>query len=118
MQEFHINEEYLTDVTQYGHLPIYPKIENPNPEQLLEILKRDTSKSIEFQRQVDHPMFAELRNRLESLGYIKCNRNWSNGDVVLKPFVLNEMLFDKDARFPCAVALGVQAITLKKRQKL
>ena len=54
----------------------------------------------------DHPAFTELRNRLEKEGYIKTERNWSNGDTVTKPFYLNNMYFDIGEQFFCAPALG------------
>lgn len=55
----------------------------------------------------DHPAFTALRNRLEKDGYIKTERNWSNGDRVTKPFYLNNMYFDIGEQFSCAPALGV-----------
>ena len=54
----------------------------------------------------DHPAFTELRDRLENEGYIKTQRNWSNGDRVTKPFYLNNMYFDVGEQFSCAPALG------------
>lgn len=63
----------------------------------------------------DHPAFTELRNRLEKEGYIKTERNWSNGDRVTKPFYLNNMYFDIGEQFSCAPALGVKYdIALRK----
>ena len=55
----------------------------------------------------DHPAFEELRNRLDSDGYIKAQHQWSNGDRVVKPFYLNNMYFEEGAQFSCAPALGV-----------
>ena len=55
----------------------------------------------------DHPAFTSLRNRLEKEGYIKTERNWSNGDRVIKPFYLNNMYFEIGEQFSCAPALGV-----------
>jgi hypothetical protein len=53
----------------------------------------------------DHPAFAELRNNLESSGYVETRRNYSNGDFVIKPFYLNGKYFDEYDQFPCAAAM-------------
>jgi hypothetical protein len=54
---------------------------------------------------VDHPTFARLRTHLEKKGYLATQRSWSNGDVVLKPFYLNDVLFIEGAKFFCASAM-------------
>ena len=54
---------------------------------------------------VDHPTFARLRTHLEKKGYLATQRSWSNGDVALKPFYLNDVLFNEGARFLCASAM-------------
>ena len=54
---------------------------------------------------VDHPEFTKLRDQLEDEGYIKTERNWWNGDRVLKPFTLNGVLFDKDCTFYSSAAM-------------
>jgi len=53
---------------------------------------------------VDHPRFAEIREELETAGYIETSRYSSNGDVVLKQFCLNYVTFLPRERFPCAGA--------------
>ena len=60
---------------------------------------------------LDHPCFTEIRERLGRKGYIRIERNWSNGDVVLKPFYLNRKLFDVGDKFVCAAA---HQYTIKK----
>lgn len=60
---------------------------------------------------VDHPHFTELRNHLESKKLIKTQRNWSNGDSVLKPFYLNEIYFEHNDQFASASAMSY---TLRK----
>jgi len=55
----------------------------------------------------DHPEFTKLRTLLEKEGFIKTERSWWNGDIVLKSFYLNDKLFSKNQRFLCASALGV-----------
>lgn len=54
---------------------------------------------------VEHPAFENLRTSLASRGYIKIERGWYNGDIVIKPFFLNRVYFDVDDRFPCADAM-------------
>jgi len=53
----------------------------------------------------DGPEFKALRNQLEELGYIECQRSWWNGDRVLKPFQLNGLRFKKGEQFSCGAAL-------------
>ena len=65
----------------------------------------------------DHPKFAEFRNKLEKLGYIKTERSWSNGDRVLKPFIVNGMKLKKGDKFACACALDIQISVYKKYKK-
>ena len=54
---------------------------------------------------VDHPAFAALRKHLDAHGFIKMETRWVNGDVVTKPFYLNEVLFEVDETFFCAGAM-------------
>lgn len=54
---------------------------------------------------VDHPAFASLRNRLESRGLILTERGWLNGDVVLKPFILNNHTFQTGDKFYSGAAI-------------
>lgn len=79
-------------------------MENPSNEDLLKILKNEHR--MVSQGTKDHPEFARLRDELEELGYIKTNRNWNNGDRVLKPFTLNGYKFEADNAFLCASATG------------
>ena len=65
----------------------------------------------------DHPKFAEFRNKLEKLGYIKTDRVSVNGDRVLKPFIVNGMKLDKGDKFCCACALEIQIKVYKKYNK-
>lgn len=63
-------------------------------------------KSHSVMSHIDHPAFTTLRDHLEAKGYIKTERNWHNGDVVLKEFMLNEHTFKEGDQFPCATAIG------------
>lgn len=65
----------------------------------------------------DHPKFTEFRDKLEKLGYIKTERAWSNGDIVLKPFIVNGMKLKKGDKFACACALSIQLKVYKKYNK-
>ena len=54
---------------------------------------------------MDHPCFTEIREALGRKGYIHIERNWCNGDRVLKPFYINRYRFDEGDKFCCAGAL-------------
>lgn len=53
----------------------------------------------------DSEEFKALRNQLEAEGYIRCERTWWNGDMVLKTFFLNGVRFDPDDQFPSGAAM-------------
>lgn len=66
------------------------------------------SKGHNISRQIwseDHPEFTKLREQLGAEGYIKIERGWSNGDRVLKPFVLNTKQFKVGDQFSSAGAM-------------
>lgn len=112
---FEIDKQYLTDVIINKKHCSLSNPDNPTHEDLIKILKGHaywTSTSSE-----DHPEFANLRNRLEKMGYIQTQRNWWNGDIVLKPFVLNGVRFKKNEQFPCASAIGA-TIRYKSKSKI
>lgn len=100
---FEIDEVYLTDVTVRTEHDLIKDRNNPTPEDLIRILKGYDKASLVGTK--DHDEFTKLRDKLEELGYIKTQRNYSNGDRVLKPFYLNGWLFEENHRFPCAAAL-------------
>jgi hypothetical protein len=54
---------------------------------------------------IDHPQFTELREYLGKKNLIEIERKWTNGDVVLKPFYLNEIYFEPGEQFSCASAM-------------
>ena len=54
---------------------------------------------------LDHPSFTEIRESLGRKGYIHIERNWSNGDRVLRPFYINRYRFNEGDKFCCAGAL-------------
>ena len=111
---FTIDDAYICDVTvrrEWGMFDNIP-VEELTGEQLLKILKGEDRCSSFGHK--DHDEFTKLRDMLEELGYIKTQRNWWNGDVVLKPFTLNGWKFKKGHKFPCAAALKSSISCAKK----
>jgi hypothetical protein len=100
---FEIDPDYVTDVavtqTYYRHA----NKESLTNEELVEVIRNPVLSSTYSTE--DHPEFARLRDQLEQLGYIRCERNWSNGDRVLKPFSLNSVAFEPGEQFCCAAAM-------------
>jgi hypothetical protein len=100
---FEIDPSYLTDVTIRQEWNSYTNKDTITAEDLVEVLKGQGSCSITSTE--DHPEFAQLRDQLEQQGYIRCERNWSNGDRVLKLFSLNSVAFEPGEQFCCAAAM-------------
>ncbi len=105
MEEFSIDPAYLTEVSDHREWGAYDHIptDQLTAEQFVKILKgldRCSSTS-----NLDHPEFAALRDRLEAEGFIECQRQWWNGDRVLRPFRLNGAEFEPGEQFPCGVAM-------------
>lgn len=65
---------------------------------------------------VDHPSFAALREHLNARGYIKIERGWWNGDIVLKPFKLNTYDFIQGDQFSSACAMGIKFRVKQKHE--
>ena len=80
---------------------------------LVEVLKGNGNCSITGSD--DGPEFKALRNQLEELGYIHCQRRWWNGDRVLKPFKLNGYKFKKDEQFSSGAALKLHMEFMKRK---
>ena len=100
MRQFQIDPSYLVTITCTRTTSFVVDPENPTPEELIMVLRNEhqmTSHWVE-----DHPEFTKLRNELEQLGYIKTERSWWNGDRVLQPFVLNNVLFHTADKFVSA----------------
>ena len=83
----------------------FPPVIYINPEYATDVPVSYCFDSMSTLSYVDHPSFTALRNTLESKGYIKTERSWCNGDVVLKPFFLNRLYFKANEQFPCAAAI-------------
>ena len=109
---FTIDEQYICDVTIRSEHDLIKDRDNPSHEDLIKILKGH-DKMISIGNR-EHDEFTKLRNQLEELGYIKCERSWCNGDRVLKVFYLNGWKFRKGHKFPCAAALNVSISCAKK----
>jgi hypothetical protein len=103
LRQFTIDESFICDVIVRTEHDFIKDRNNPTHEDIIKVLKGyDKSVSISTK---DHDEFTKLRNQLEELGYIKCERGWWNGDRVLKGFRLNEFTFKKDDKFCCAGAM-------------
>ena len=112
IKQFTIDEQYICDVTVKTEHDFIKDRSNPTHEDLIKILKgHDKSVSISNK---DHDEFTKLREELNRLGYIKIERSWWNGDVVLKPFMMNEWKFHKGHKFPCAAAMRVSIDCARK----
>lgn len=83
------------------------------PDELIEVLSHNSTVTSTWSQ--DHPQFTQLREHLESTGYITCERRWWNGDRVRRAFVVNGHEFDVNDSFPCACALGIQ---IQVRQRM
>lgn len=105
MQKFYINPDFLTDVRvtekMRFSLAVAWEISRVPPE----LRDMFDGREVEVAKSVDHPEFAKLRNLLEAKGLIETERNWWNGDRVLKYFVLNGKIFHPEEQFPCAAAM-------------
>lgn len=115
--KFTIDEQYLTCVTYTHTWNKYNNIEQEDltPDQLIDILNgiHEYSQT----ETIDHPEFTKLRELLGDQGYIKIERNWWNGDIVLKPFFLNGLKFKKGVTFPSASALYT-TLFVSRRKKI
>ena len=105
LKEFYIDPQYLTDVPIHNVISTLSNPADPTPDDLIKILKG--THEIRVIGNKDHDEFTSLRNHLEQLGYISTQRNYWNGDCVLKSFKLNGWVIRKHGKFPCAAALGI-----------
>lgn len=107
IKRFKIDPNYLVDVPVKKDMLLRYIDENGEPAEI-----KGTSLSFK-----DHPDFTEFREKLGSEGFIKIERAWWNGDRVLIPFYLNEYLFKKGEKFPCAPAIGITLAVAKNKKK-
>ena len=103
------------------HLDLFPPLFSIEEEGLTDCNEAFTwigpgggGRSGTISKSVDHPAFAALRKHLSNNGFIKMETGWSNGDVVTKPFYLNEVYFDVGDPFVCASAMHYYLMIRKK----
>ena len=112
MQNFEIDDQFLTNVTIHKEWSMYAGKKLVTEEELIKILKGLDRCSTTWNE--DHPEFKKLRDYLEDKGYIQTQRNYWNGDRVKKPFTLNEYKFNTGEAFPCSAAMSMH-LKLKKK---
>ena len=104
IKEFTIDPAHCTGVSIRREYTFAKPFGEATDEDLLRALKSSgDSYSISNQ---DHPEFTALRDRLEAEGYIHTERQWWNGDRVVKRFRLNGVIFDVGEQFPCSDAMS------------
>lgn len=113
LKQFTIDEDYICDVAVVIEHDFIEDRAHPTYNDLIKTLK-GYDKSISYSNK-DHDEFTKLRNHLEKLGYIECQRGWWNGDRVLKSFKLNEWTFRKGHKFLCAAAMKVSIQSARKQ---
>lgn len=104
MEEFKIDERFLTDVPKTGHMKFVDVLTGQKYEGKFTGVK-------------DHPEFDKLRRQLGEAGFIHVEPSWWNGDRVLKKFKLNGKTFNVGDQFPCASALQNQFAVERARKK-
>ena len=115
IKEFAIDPAYVTEVSVRTDYPFQPPADKATDEDIIRALKhRGGTYSIQS---VDHPEFMALRDRLEAEGYIRTERQWWNGDRVLKRFRLNGVLFRPGEQFSSAAAMKWHLEWELKRQR-
>ena len=104
--DFTIDPAYLCSVTIHEEWNQYTRDGRvPTAEEVLLILQGKGNCGSTHSE--DHPEFTKLREQLGAEGYIYIERNWWNGDQVLKPFTLNGVKFKVGAQFSCGGALDI-----------
>lgn len=103
MHEINIDPAFFTSVTVRKEWGRYDGRTDLTDEELINVIKGEDRYSMTSSE--DHPEFAKLRFELEKDGYIKVQRSWWNGDIVLKPFLLNGKKFKTGEQFPAACAM-------------
>lgn len=103
------------------HLDLFPPLFSIDEKSLTDCNEAFTwigpgggGRSGTISKSVDHPAFAALRKHLSNNGFIKMETGCSNGDVVTKPFYLNEVYFDVGDPFVCASAMHYYLMIRKK----
>jgi hypothetical protein len=102
---FEIAEEYMTSVSTRTVVYDLENEENPTENDLLKIMQ-GTHIKYTVSGSDDHPEFTKFRNSMSEDGFIKIERGWWNGDMVLVPFYLNGKYFQVGDQFPSAPAMA------------
>jgi len=104
LKQFFIDETFICDVSTVTITCLLENPDNPTPDDIIRILKGHDK--IVSTSSGDHEQFAQLRDQLEQQGYIETQRQWWNGDRVIKSFKLNEWTFRRGHKCPCAAAMS------------
>ena len=112
LKRFYLDESLEWHITTHTKWNSYLTKDVVTNEDLVEVIKGKGYCSSTVSD--DGPEFKALRNQLEELGYIKCERSWWNGDRVVKPFQLNGLKFKKDTQFSSGAALKFHLEFLRK----
>lgn len=110
--KFYLNEEFITDETVIKKGNTILDKGSVSNQDLISLIKGEGYWSTVSHQ--DHPEFTKLRDQLEQEGYIRTERNFWNGDSVIKPFYFNDVKFKAGDTFYCAVAMKGH-IKLKKK---
>ena len=114
LKRFYLDESLEWHITTHSKWNSYLTKDVVTNEDLVEVIKGKGYCSSTVSG--DGPEFKALRNQLEELGYIKCERRWWNGDRVVKPFQLNGLKFKKGEQFSSGAALKFHLDSLRRRQ--
>ena len=115
MINFEIDPQHITSVSVFTTFSKYATLDNPTAQDTADYL---AGRGVFISQGTDdHPEFAKLRNLLEEQGFISINRNWWNGDRVLKPFSLNNVPFKKNDKFLSSSAMKYRIINHMNRIK-
>jgi hypothetical protein len=103
LKQFYLDETLDWEVHIHRQWNSYLDKDVVTNEDLVEVLKGKGACAM--MSNDDAPEFKALRNQLEELGYIECQRRWWNGDRVLRAFCLNGVTFRKHDQFCCGTAM-------------
>lgn len=103
LKEFYLDENLDWDISIQKYWNSYLVKETVTNDDLVEVIKGNGQCGSVSND--DGPEFKALRNQLEELGYIRCERMWWNGDRVLRAFKLNGVTFKKHDQFGCGSAM-------------
>lgn len=109
---FVIDEKFLTSVCIKRRYSYYEGKDELTEDEMIKVLKG--LDIVSTTSSDDHPEFKKLRNMLESIGLIRTQRSWWNGDVVQKEFTLNGVKMLPGDSFVSAAAMASHLATKRK----